>query len=531
MAAESNTSNRAGEIGIQLSLPNISDTISTDEAAITSMAAEIREMPLDDVPHVLTIANKKLTAINRSELNGTQRALLSQAYDEIYGRIATYYESFFQSDRFGEETHEYELRELSNFTQELSYAYKHILTAFADSTEHDQEKAIFCYMAIYYIGQFMLQSYDRYTWISPVLWRELHELYTFAETNGYLGRQKHDPTQPLSSQTISDLYAEICTLALADPYHLRPGDNWVLFNYLKHWSEHVEILPPLPSFKATACFGLDVSSGQRPMAQAELEGQDQSKLRWLSVSKFLDLIDLHRDQINQGQDPSSIGLGERTSTLQAQRILDTLIDKLSAAPGRKEPRHPQQDSLHLIWNLADIHNYLSPESRRDSVLKGHLSAQKFSSAKAISTNMSKSGLCVSVLLNDVEQDLVGNLSFALRKGPNGIQTRLGSVAWCSNDGASTATMGLSLMPGKAQAIYIKALNSDMPERKGLLLVVSRPYGSSIDSLLTPTDLFEIGDWVELIVPNASEGHLVKLNTLLARGSYYEQYKFEAVTNL
>ena len=513
--------------GIKLSVPVISGK-GTQIYGKTpkELAEEVLSLPFDDIPCALTIARKKLESLNRIDIDGAQRAIATEPFNVAYGRIATYYQSFFGSSKFSRTIDDNEFSELGRLTQELSFAYKHILRSFLVLPKHDKEKAQFAYMAMFYIGQSMMQSYDQYTWFSPQLWRELHDLYAYSERKGYLSQERYDPIDPQYSQTISETYAQICATALADPYHLKPGENWVVYHYIRNWANHIDVLPPINQLSGKNCFCINVNSALRPFPLGTQELTENADLRWLSLKKLQDVVGLHRDQLEAGHPPHALGLGDFLAKDRALKLLETLSVKWEKAVNRLEDRREIHEKLQIIWGISDIFQYLNPEYRREAMLRNN-KKQDLHTTICITENVSANGVCLNLPAQSHEDLSVGQMALILKKTPQGVQSRLGSVCWTAKSG-KMVKIGMRLVVGKPKAIQIKPESDQLQERGGILLVAARPHGKSIDSLFAPNDLLEISDRLELNTPQSGESYEVHTTALLDRTGFFDQFKFEPI---
>lgn len=514
--------------GLKLSVPVISGKgTQIYGKSAQELAQEVLSLPFDDVPCTLTLARQKLESLNRIDLDGAQRAIATEPFNVAYGRIATYYQSFFGSAKFSRAIDDNEFDELGRLTQELSFAYKHILRSYLVLPKHDREKAQFAYMAMFYIGQSMMQSYDQYTWFAPQLWHELHDLYAYSERKGYLSQERYDPIDPQYSQTIGETYAQICATSLADPYHLKPGENWVVYHYIRNWANHIDVLPPLNQLSGKNCFCININSDLRPFPFGTQKISGDADLRWLSLKKLQDVVDLHKDQLKAGHPPHALGLGDYLTKDRALKLLETLSVKWEKAINRTEERRELHEKIQIVWGISDIHRYLNPEYRREAMLQNK-STKELHSSLCVTENMSANGICLNLPLQANEEMSVGQMALLIKKSPQGVQTRLGCICWTAKSDGKMIKIGMRLVVGKPKAIVIKPDADTLQERGGILLVSARPHGKSIDSLFAPADLLNIGERMELSTPQSGEKFDVHTTALLDRTGLFDQFKFEPI---
>ena len=97
----------------EFSVPRLSQKHTANPELAQQLAAQILKTPLDDMPHAVRTVRKKLQQMNQSELLATQRAVITQACDQIYIQVAAYYHSYYYNDDLSMAVEDYELEELS----------------------------------------------------------------------------------------------------------------------------------------------------------------------------------------------------------------------------------------------------------------------------------------------------------------------------------------------------------------------------------------------------------------------------------
>ena len=128
------------------------------------------------------------------------------------------------------------------------------------------------YRALLYRGRVLLKAFQVYAPYPQHLWRELHELYSFARRTGIAGKTVDDPENALvKSRSIEDIYKQALLLALSNPYRLRQGDVVRVCNALELWSPYCRLNPVNSSGgQPQGLFAVRFESDEQP---AYLDGQ------------------------------------------------------------------------------------------------------------------------------------------------------------------------------------------------------------------------------------------------------------------
>ncbi|MFZ5594559.1 MAG: hypothetical protein ACOY4D_09940 [Pseudomonadota bacterium] len=96
--------------------------------------------------------------------------------------------------------------------------------------------------AMRYLIEALLTSYQAYMSSPSTVWRDIHQMYLYAENKTLHESAIHDKEDPLiSHHSISDLYKQALLLALANPYHLPQRDIGIIATALEKWSGYAKL--------------------------------------------------------------------------------------------------------------------------------------------------------------------------------------------------------------------------------------------------------------------------------------------------
>ncbi len=138
---------------------------------------------------------------------------------------------------------------ISALQTELSYTYKIIVQDLLEDQVATATGSVQLPQAIYYAMSFLarqlVDTYALYTDEPRHIWRELNQLYLYAEK-----RQLQDielnpinATDEPKPATIANTYRRIILLSLANPYHLMQGEAVKMFKHLIDWAPSCNIIP------------------------------------------------------------------------------------------------------------------------------------------------------------------------------------------------------------------------------------------------------------------------------------------------
>jgi len=131
---------------------------------------------------------------------------------------------------------------------ELANSYKIIITKMASDQGEGFERKLMIialHQAIYYLSKVLYYSAIVYNPYPVDAWREIHQLFVFAEQNSVSNiKIKENSGSSGSTSTIEEIYKNAILLSLASPYRLRQQEIEHLYQKLPEWSRHVHILTP-----------------------------------------------------------------------------------------------------------------------------------------------------------------------------------------------------------------------------------------------------------------------------------------------
>ena len=455
------------------------------------IAAEVYDLPYADVPCALTLARQKLKTINRFYLEGAKREAACEPFNYAFAKFIDYYRAFHQSARFSGQPTEEDLKEMSQFTQELAYSYKMAFLDYYESGKKHHEIARALYTAMYYLGQSMLQTYEQNLWLSPRLWQEVHCLFRIAEEAGYLGQEIPSAAPTPRPLTIDGLHKQIMLTALADPYQLQQGSHWLVYDYAGRWAHEAYQLKPQDIDRLDYGFALRLDSSKPPLSIRKLPAQTHTHLRFLITETLVYKIDDQLTGLKSGQPAHITGLKDhdrnRNLWIQTLQHLRKHWGEKPQRSSRREASSNTPEACTVVWGLTDIHRMLNPQARQQARILNKPLALK-NRVSALKNNESRSGIGLTFTEKNLAQFQIGQLIAWVRQRDGKTTFELGTVQWVATSHKNTLQCGIKKIPYKAKAVEIFADKEQQQDRPGLML--SLPYEEY--QLIAPNHYLQMG---------------------------------------
>lgn len=215
------------------------------------------------------------------------------------------------------------------------------------------------YHAMTNLGEILLECYTIYAPEPANLWRELHQLYLYAEC-AYIDQLslKLDPPSAAES-SISDLYRRIIMLALANPYHLIPGEANKVFHTLKSWAKLCNIVSCAATTPPLGSYFVDLATDSPPIFSTKATANKKlAEGRLIDTGEVVDHVMAEIEKMKS----ASLQLKDRHSTLpqRAQRDMYTRVLKgWRSRAERKSPRSAHPTDITIVTGLTACHFALS----------------------------------------------------------------------------------------------------------------------------------------------------------------------------
>ncbi len=251
--------------------------------------------------------------------------------------------------------------------EEMAYAYKIIiidlLNAVARSPTEQQILLDALPRAVHYLGQLVLGRYLLHEADPPDIWGELHRLYHYIERHQDQAAQaEYDGIEDSVQRLVTLAYLRIVLLALANPYHLMPGESDTVHQELLAWSRLCELLKPPAGTDLAGKFLVDLAGNSAPFYCNADNQVAPSEARIIDLHELLATLTRQIKNIMPGRDPDS---GVELPLKLSQRLQRDRLLRLKFAWGgrvdRKIPRSLRQARVYACIGLSACHHFISGE--------------------------------------------------------------------------------------------------------------------------------------------------------------------------
>ncbi len=481
---------------------------------------ELRGLPLGNIPEALKQCTAMLSLLNRTRISLPDRKGIMLNFDYYYGVFESYYRPG-TSIKHLRPKNANETRQLMELREELANGYKACLLDTLSTNKGGREMAMMIYMAMYYQAHCLLHCYEHFQQQPLHIWSEINQLYWLAES-----RHLHQVTvgkvfEPVTANTIGDLYKQILLLECANPYHLNSGEPWVLYHYLGHWSKYVMLDHNYREEDTNNFFMVDIRKADKPFSNHSHQPSSSADIRIINSNKLLSLAEQHINTLSSGSSSTSVGMPPSINSEHAAELLEQAYKNWAQVSTRQNLRLPINAMAGLVWGIHSIHNQLSPTKLENTQVNNK------TAGKII--NESHGGFCLQLNKAD-QQDFFNGQVVAIRSDrqahPRWV---LGIIRWQQTLTDMQKIVGVEYIRGAVRPIKLKTLDNPGPTdnyRTGLL-VTQKNNGHQQHSVLASCGLYNTGRELNLDVPQQGRQYDVRASELLTRTALVDRFSFKA----
>lgn len=377
-------------------------------------------------------------------------------------------------------------------------------------------------------------------------WRQLHRIFSAAETLGVAGLAVKDSLRHGKTQTNAmAAYGECNLLSSANVYELQARHlSWVA-RWSRRWGGKLALLkaPPEDIRNRAVPLWVDLES-DRP---ASYIPQPSSGGRWLETTELRKSLVARITLLEQGRAPADLQLGEDvTQPAAGQLLLHVLQRWCKGGAERRHERHSAATDCSFIAGFDTVHFHLSGRqafrapSKDDTTLRrereefetfGDRSHRTAASGDKDDSYIeswrvldeSPAGLRLTRLLKNGAR--IGAGLIAAAKTTEGQFFVLGNVRWALREGDDRLVAGIQLFPGEARPVAMRVMETDGTRstwRQGFILPAIAALKEPA-SVVLPAGTFRINRSIEVMVDQKLQA--LKLFRVLDRGIEFERCNF------
>lgn len=459
-------------------------------------------------------------------------------------------------------------RLIQDLLSEMAHGYKLITNDLMEKNslkENDQlllRESI--YLSIQYLARSIVESYLIYTAPQYDVWRELHQLYRYAEYENIQNEPVDDPHPdhilPIQ-YTINLAYKRIVLLSLSAPYHLMQNEAEDIYYLVSAWTSVCEI-SELEKNHISDQYGVDFATDMSPrFIQKALEWEPVDG-RVIDISEVKNRLNKHTSKVLRSnvdgddfsEDETSQSLKERQQRDMLLRLTDAWHSKLTRGTHRedrgaklrialglnachfyssnKAAFTPEMDELRLISSGDNKQATVFANIYREALHKDRIHEKTtYPISPWQQHNISHTGIAISC--NDSFNNMnikVGEVASYLFESKTGLRWKIGIVRWLHINKENNVDMGIMNLSQSAVPIAVKAVEG---LGKGTdyfrsLLVPKQVSIKQLRSIIVPAMLYDIG--TVLSVNMKTKLFYIKLKKLIISSGNIAMFEFEALEN-
>lgn len=528
----------------------------------------LKTLPVANVKRTSQLILQQLKTVNQSRYPYSERSLL---LDELRGTIRQLLLSLkqpIQRAQFPLSEENMATADLiQNLLTEMAHGYKLITSDLMDKKSRKENDQLLLresiYLSIQYLARSIVESYLVYAAPQYDVWRELHQLYRYAEYENIQNEPIDDPypdyVLPIH-YSIDLVYKRIVLLSLSAPYHLMQNEAEDIYYLVSAWTSVCEI-SELEKKHISDQYGVDFATDMSPRyipASLEWEPVDG---RIIDLSEVKARLNNHTtkilrfnvdsdDFIDTEENPRS--LKERQQRDMLLRLTDAWHSKLTRGQHRedrgaklrmalglnachfycsnKTAFTPQMDELRLISSSENKQTTVFANIYREALHKDRLHEK---SSYPISPwqqhNISRSGIAISCDGSCKDMNIkVGEIVSYLFESKTGLRWKIGIIRWLHINKDNNVDMGIMNLSHSAVPIAVKAIDG---LGKGTdyfrsLLVPKQVSIKQLRSVIVPAMLYDIG--TILSVNMKTKLFHIKLSKLIISTGNIAMFEFETL---
>jgi len=451
---------------------------------------------------------------------------------------------------------------------EMAQGYKLITSDLMEKNSQKENDQLLLresiYLSIQYLSRSIVESYLIYTSPQHDIWRELHQLYRYAEYEHIQNEPVDDPCPdhvlPIQ-YTIDLVYKRIVLLSLSAPYHLMQNEAEDIYYLVSAWASICEI-SELEKTHISNQYGVDFATDMSPRFIPKNLEWEPVDGRIIDINEVKERLNSHitkvlrynvdSDDFIDGDTPHSLKERQQRdmllrltdawhSTLTRENHREDRGAKLRMALGlnachfyssNKAAFTPEMDELRLISSNENKQATVFANIYREALHKDRLHEKaSYPISPWQQHNISHTGLAISCDDSCNNMNIkVGEVVSYLFESKTGLRWKIGIIRWVHINVENNIDMGIMNLSHSAVPIAVKAVDG---LGKGTdyfrsLLVPKQVAISQLRSVIVPAVLYDIG--TILSVNMKTKLFYIKLSKLIISSGSVAMFEFETLKN-
>lgn len=243
---------------------------------------------------------------------------------------------------------------------ELATSYKIIIEKMISGHDEKIEQklmVIALHQVMHYLSKVLYYSVIVYNPYPGDTWREIHQLFQFAEQNG-VARIKisENSGSAGAASSIEDVYKRIVLLALASPFQLRQQEIVHLYQKLPDWAGYIRLLNPESQDIHEGRFFIRMGNDDPPIHISLLKDELNSSYYIVDAQQLIQLL---RNELKSIFNKKSEGAIFTREILITAPLLRKVINYLTYEPKRGFIRTQLHFELDIAIGISSVHSLIT----------------------------------------------------------------------------------------------------------------------------------------------------------------------------
>jgi hypothetical protein len=359
---------------------------------------------------------------------------------------------------------------VQSFWKELELGYKIIIEDLSDGNflsgiMSQKNLSLALFNSLEAISYQIFYQYQLYSQIDPQYWRELHQLFHYAQKKKVASKVlKLDDNHAAS---IEKRYLKLMMFSLSNPYHLTVEHMRWLWNQLDEWVYDVFLVEDHNKFaKKEISFSIDPFSARPPSLQPNEKNNINDPLFFLNDK----LWGVQTNKLSRTIQKKNADNGHYA---EHAALVERLLRIWSGDQYRRNARNELIDTVNLVLGCSNISNFLSHIEIEPKLLNlhsqspdtmMHLKIDPQRLYKALMLDESSSGYRFKLILDD-EQRFVPSLGEVIAIKHNDDSIRVGFLRWLKENNENDIELGVEHLSSLAEPVEL-LLNASKKQNNG-----------------------------------------------------------------
>ncbi len=494
----------------------------------------VESLPLTKTFETGRVLLLHITTLNRSKLSADERLELMEIYRPVLLTLLEELEHIFAYSTLPLPAKQREAFELArSLATECAVSYKlFIVDRTSKLIAFGAKKSLPLPMlrAMAFTGRVLLQSYKTYYPAPAGTWRDLNQLYAYAEDQDLL----EETPDPDDKASIADFYHEPVLLALADPYRLMYREADKVLELMSQFRSSVNLTDQRPENldpQKVFLVALDSDRAPRLMAIAIKDPPGQI-LRLVDLDRLVEKLKQKLVQLSTSKDAA-----KSKGAHELYDLLTRLTRLWGDPPKRQFRRNPTETVVAVCSGIKAIAHFSTLASKEDPdaeaaaidsgdtvpllTIPGDAVSKALGVEEWTVLNQSPNGLRLHREPGGVVGVTVGEVVGVRFSG--GQSWNVGVVRWLNVLENSDLEFGVELIAPSAQPLEIEpTISANSKIQPALKLPPVHGEGDS-DTLLTYPDTFS--DLREFELNDGETVSTIRSTGLVEKTSRFEIFQF------